>query len=180
MVLVSILSCVALLSPASTRPSRTAAAPPFFDTDGRLERTAAPPVPPLPAKYVPVYNGDVLVTPSETAIDVKLNRRRETLMLGAGLGGPTATEVDQMLSAQRIKLMAALAEAPDMCTPTFLSEAQAACAPMELNLQPSDLELRAQWIPARLELRSEGWAFESRTPRSAAPLGQRSEGWAFE
>ena len=53
---------VAALVPQGVGNAATSTTP-FFDTAGRLERTAAPPDPPAPATFVPIHSGNVLVTP---------------------------------------------------------------------------------------------------------------------
>ena len=93
--------------------------PPFFDTSGRLERTTAPPAEGGVAKYVPIYKGNVCVSPATDVLEERLAKRRETLLLGAGYGGLTVAEVDKTIDQAREK-------ASDLCLPTFLCEEEAA------------------------------------------------------
>lgn len=104
---------------ALVTPQALQVAPPFFDTNGRLERTSAPPVPPQPNRYVPVYKGNVLVSSAADAVEKRLAERREMLLLGSGYGGLTTQEVDKAIQSERER-------SSDLCVPTFLDDEQAA------------------------------------------------------
>jgi NAD+ diphosphatase len=92
---------------------------PFFDTASRIERTSAPPVPPLPNRYVPIYKGNVLVSSAADVVEKRLAERREMLLLGSGYGGLTDQEVDAVIQTERDR-------SSDLCVPTFLNDDQAA------------------------------------------------------